>query len=279
VAVTFLSEQGKFLASLRGPVYGNVLVRRQQYRSADSAEKACEISAHIIMGKLANSRVVLNRAVRDHKEQIQADSILANSEEINTILKRIPLATSVDEIRGLEGQAAAVYFGVFSQLIVSQKDFFTFSERNRRPPMDAVNALLSFVYTLLLHDVQAALEVVGLDPYVGFLHTDRPGRPSLALDLMEEFRSVIADRLVLTLINRKQVVPSGFSKAAQGAVAMDDDTRKTVLIEYQKRKQERVVHSYLDESVPIGLLFHIQATLLSRYIRGDIDGYPPYFWR
>jgi CRISPR-associated protein Cas1 len=179
----------------------------------------------------------------------------------------------------LEGQGAAEYFAVFDHLIVDQKDSFVFRDRNRRPPMDEVNALLSFVYTLLAYDVRSALETVGLDPAVGFLHRDRPGRPGLALDIMEEFRPVIGDRLVLSLINRRQVSPKGFTRAASGAVTMDDETRKTVIAEYQKRKQEEVFHPYIEETVQIGLLFFIQANLMARFIRGDIDGYPPYFWR
>jgi CRISPR-associated protein Cas1 len=187
--------------------------------------------------------------------------------------------TGADEVRGLEGQAAAEYFRVFDHLIIDQKEDFIFTDRNRRPPLDEVNALLSFVYTLLAHDVRSALETVGLDPAVGFLHRDRPGRPGLALDLMEEFRPVIADRLVLSLINRRQLGKKGFAKAANGAVTMDEASRKTVLAEYQSRKQDEVYHPYIEETVPIGLLFFIQANLMARYIRGDIDGYPPFFWR
>jgi CRISPR-associated protein Cas1 len=186
---------------------------------------------------------------------------------------------NTDEVRGLEGQVAAEYFKVFEHFIVDQKENFTFKTRTRRPPLDEVNALLSFAYTLLAHDIRSALETVGLDPAVGFLHRDRPGRPGLALDLMEEFRPVIADRLVLSLINRRQVGKKGFTKAASGAVNMDDDTRKTILVEYQNRKQEKILHPYIEETVPIGLLFFIQANLMARYIRGDIDGYPPFFWR
>jgi CRISPR-associated protein Cas1 len=198
---------------------------------------------------------------------------------IDRIIDRIPRAGNTDEVRGFEGQAAAEYFKIFNHLIIEQKNDFIFKERNRRPPLDEVNALLSFIYTLLVHDVRSALETVGLDPAVGFLHRDRPGRPGLALDIMEEFRPVIADRLALSLINRRQVAKNGFTKAASGAVVMDDATRKTVLTEYQNRKQDEVRHPYIEETVPIGLLFFIQANLMARYIRGDIDGYPPFFWR
>jgi len=279
VAVSFLSEHGRFLASVRGPISGNVLLRRQQYRMADDEQTTRGIAANVVSGKLANCRIVLNRTVRDHSAKVDAEALKEASEKIGRIIERIPRTTGTDEVRGLEGQAAAEYFRVFDHLIVDQKQDFKFSERSRRPPLDEVNALLSFVYTLLAHDVRSALETVGLDPAVGFLHRDRPGRPGLALDIMEEFRPVIADRLVLSLINRKQLVKKGFTKAASGAVTMDDDTRKTILTEYQNRKQDEVLHPYIEETVPIGLLFFIQANLMARFIRGDIDGYPPFFWR
>ena len=279
VAVSFLSEHGRFLASVHGPVSGNVLLRRRQYRMADDEEATRGIAANVISGKLANCRIVINRTIRDHAGKVNAGALKEASENIGRIIERIPAMHTTDEVRGLEGQAAAEYFGVFNHLIVDQKEDFVFAERNRRPPLDEVNALLSFVYTLLAHDVRSALETVGLDPAVGFLHRDRPGRPGLALDIMEEFRPVIADRLVLSLINRRQLGKKGFTKAANGAVIMDDDTRKTVLTEYQSRKQDEIYHPYIEETVPIGLLFFIQANLLARYIRGDIDGYPPFFWR
>ena len=282
VAVSFLTEHGRFLASVRGPVSGNVLLRRRQYRMADDEEASRGIAAHVVSGKLANCRVVLNRTLRDHAAKVDAGALKDASEKIGRIIERIPRASDTDGVRGLEGQGAAEYFRVFDHLIVEQKDQkkdFVFAGRNRRPPLDEVNALLSFMYTLLAHDVRSALETVGLDPAVGFLHRDRPGRPGLALDIMEEFRPVIADRLVLSLINRRQLGKNGFSKAANGAVTMDDTTRKTVLVEYQNRKQDEVYHPYIEETVPIGLLFFIQANLMARYIRGDIDGYPPFFWR
>lgn len=279
VAVSFLSEHGRFLAAVRGPVSGNVLLRRQQYRMADDDEATRGIAANVVSGKLANCRVVMNRTIRDHAAKVNAGALKDASEKIGKIIERIPRMTSTDEVRGLEGQAAAEYFRVFDHLIIEQKEDFIFTDRNRRPPLDEVNALLSFVYTLLAHDVRSALETVGLDPAVGFLHRDRPGRPGLALDLMEEFRPVIADRLVLSLINRRQLAKKDFTKAANGAVIMDEASRKTVLTEYQNRKQDEIQHPYIEETVPIGLLFFIQANLMARYIRGDIDGYPPFFWR
>lgn len=279
VSISFLTENGRFLASVHGPVSGNVLLRRNQYRMADSESSCRNIASNIVAAKCANSRLVLHRAIRDHGDKIDALSVRMASGSIERLIAQIDSALGTDAIRGIEGMAAAEYFAVFNELIVEQKDSFIFNDRNRRPPLDPVNALLSFLYTLLVHDIRSALETVGLDPAVGFLHRDRPGRPSLALDIMEEFRPVIADRLALSLINRRQVNPKGFSKAANGAVTMDDETRKTVLVEYQKRKQEEVFHPYIEETIQIGLLFFIQANLMARHIRGDIDGYPPFFWR
>ena len=279
VSVSFLSAHGRFLASVLGPVRGNVLLRRQQYRMADDEQTTRGIAANVVSGKLANCRVVLNRTIRDHSAKVDVNTLKNTSDKIARIIERIPRAADTDEIRGFEGQAAAEYFRVFDHLIVDQKADFKFNERSRRPPLDEVNALLSFLYTLLAHDIRSALETVGLDPAVGFLHRDRPGRPGLALDLMEEFRPVIADRLALSLINRRQLGKNGFTKAASGAVVMNDDTRKTVLTEYQNRKQDEIYHPYIEENVPIGLLFFIQSNLMARYIRGDIDGYPPFFWR
>ncbi|MDR1626454.1 MAG: type I-C CRISPR-associated endonuclease Cas1c [Spirochaetia bacterium] len=279
VAVSFLTEHGRFLAALRGPVGGNVLLRRKQYRMADDEEKTRATAANVVSGKLANCRIVVNRTIRDHGGKVDAAALRGASDSIGRILDRVPEARTAEEVRGCEGQAAAEYFRVFNHLILEQKEDFVFTGRNRRPPLDEVNALLSFVYTLLAHDVRSALETVGLDPAVGFLHRDRPGRPGLALDIMEEFRPVLADRLALSLINRRQVAGHGFKKAAGGAVIMDDATRKTVLAEYQNRKQDEVRHPYIEETVAVGLLFFIQANLMARYIRGDIDGYPPFFWR
>jgi CRISPR-associated protein Cas1 len=279
VAVSFLTEYGRFLASVRGPVSGNVLLRRQQYRMADDENTTRGIAANVISGKLANCRIVINRTIRDHTAKVNANALREASDNISKIINRIPRATDTDGVRGLEGQSAAEYFRVFNHFIIDQKEDFVFTDRNRRPPLDEVNALLSFVYTLLAHDVRSALETVGLDPAVGFLHRDRPGRSGLALDLMEEFRPVIADRMVLSLINRRQLGKKGFTTAANSAVFMDAETRKTVLTEYQNRKQDEVYHPYIEETVPIGLLFFIQANLMARYIRGDIDGYPPFFWR
>lgn len=279
VSISFLTEYGRFLASVRGPVSGNVLLRREQYRKADESQLTRDIAANVIAAKIANSRVTVNRTVRDHREKVSIDALKRASSQMAGCIRQVDKARTTDEVRGIEGIAAAHYFSVFNHLIIDQKKDFKFRERSRRPPLDEVNALLSFTYTLLAHDVRSALETVGLDPSVGFLHRDRPGRPGLALDLMEEFRPVIADRLVLSLINRRQVHRSGFQRAENGAVVMNDDTRKRLLAEYQTRKQTDVYHPYIEEKIPIGLVFFVQANLLARFIRGDIDGYPPFFWR
>jgi CRISPR-associated protein Cas1 len=279
VAVSFLTEHGRFLACVQGPVSGNVLLRREQYRRADDPQATAEITRSILTGKLANCRTVLQRALRDHGDKVDVKALGEVSSRITNHLERIPVESSTDVLRGIEGDAAHLYFTVFNHLITAQKEDFLFQERNRRPPLDNVNCLLSFVYTLILHDVRSALETVGLDPAVGFLHRDRPGRPGLALDLMEEFRPFLADRLVLSLVNLRKVQKKGFTKMDSGAVFMDDDTRKEVLVAYQNRKQEEITHPFLGEKVSIGILFHIQAMLFSRYLRGDIDGYPPFIWR
>lgn len=279
VGVSFLSEHGRFLARVQGPVSGNVLLRREQYRRADNPESSTAIARSFLLGKLVNSRTVLNRALRDHGDKIDDGEVRNAAGRIQYIIDRMERVPDLDMARGHEGEAANHYFGVFDHLIVSQKDGFRFLRRNRRPPLDNVNCLLSFLYTLAMHDARSALECVGLDPAVGFLHRDRPGRPGLALDLMEEFRPFLADRLALSLINLGQVRDGGFRKTETGAVLMNDETRKTVLVAYQKRKQVEIMHPFLDEKVEIGLLFHVQALLLARYLRGDMDGYPPFFWK
>lgn len=279
VSLSFLSEHGRFLARVQGPVSGNVLLRRQQYRWADDEGQSARMAGSILVGKVANCRSVLGRTLRDHSEKVKEDEVRSAYERLKNNLQMLTGDTSLDVLRGIEGEAAHTYFGVFDHLILSQKDDFTFAERNRRPPLDRVNCLLSFLYTLLMHDVRSALECVGLDPAVGFLHRDRPGRPGLALDLMEELRPVFADRLALSLINLNQVQKKGFTTKENGAVLMDDETRKTVLVAYQKRKQDELVHPFLEEKVTMGLLPHLQAMLLARHIRGDLDGYPPFLWK
>jgi CRISP-associated protein Cas1 len=279
VAVSFLSEYGRFLARVQGPVSGNVLLRREQYRRADDMDVSARIAKSILTGKFANSRAVLRRVLRDHPEKIDGVSVEDAARRLGHSLENIQSGPPLDTLRGIEGEAAHAYFSVFDHLIVSQKEDFGFRERNRRPPLDRVNCLLSFIYTLLMHDVRSALESVGLDPAVGFLHRDRPGRPGLALDMMEEFRPFLADRLTLSLINLNQVQGKGFTQSESGAVLMDDETRKAVLVAYQKRKQDEIYHPFIEEKVTLGILFHMQALLLARFLRGDLDGYPPFIWK
>ena len=274
VGLSFLTEHGRFWGRISGPVKGNVLLRRQQYRWADDDEKSMNLARLFIAGKIVNCRTVLQRALRDHGNDQNQQGLSEASELLSIRQKQALSASNADILRGMEGDAANTYFGVFSHLIVAQKDDFQMNGRNRRPPKDNVNALLSFVYTLLAHEVQSALEAVGLDPYVGFLHVDRPGRPSLALDMMEELRPYLADRLVLTLINRLQVTAKGFVNRGESGVIMDDNTRKEVLTSWQKRKQEEIQHPFLKENIPVGLIPYVQALLLTRYMRGDLDNYP-----
>ena len=275
VGVSFLTEHGRFLARVQGPVNGNVLLRREQYRRADDLDASGLIAQAVLMAKIANARMVLLRAAREHP----AESLDAAALQLAQSLRTAERESSLDALRGIEGDAARCYFAVFNSMIVAQQQDFVFHERSRRPPLDNVNALLSFIYVLLAHDVASALETVGLDPSVGFLHRDRPGRDSLALDLMEELRPVLADRLVLSLINRRQVSADGFTRSETGGVLMNDATRKEVLVAWQKRKQEEMQHPFLGERIPIGLVPYVQALLMARRLRGDLDAYPAFFWR
>jgi CRISPR-associated protein Cas1 len=277
VSVSLLTESGRFLASVRGEQSGNVLLRRQQYRWGDSPEESGRVARACIAGKIANARVVFRRAARDRPGTPVADAITDTAEKLTRMLGQLETTFDLETLRGLEGIAANLYWSVFD-LLITNRDF-QFTGRNRRPPLDPVNCLLSFIYTLLAHDVRSALETVGLDPQVGFLHRDRPGRPSLALDLMEEFRPCLADRLVLSLINREQLKMKDFLFTESGAVVMKDDARKSVITAWQERKKEELTHSFTGEKMPVGLLWHIQSQLLARHIRGDIDEYPPFVWR
>lgn len=279
VAVSFLTKHGRFLARVEGPVSGNVLLRREQYRRADDGGGATRVARAIVAAKIANSRTVLLRSLRDRSDGPGASAVETAASHLGHLLRQLQLSESLDTCRGIEGAAAQAYFEVFDHMIAQQKEEFTFRERSRRPPRDNVNALLSFVYTLLVHDLRAALEGVGLDPAVGFLHRDRPGRPGLALDLMEEFRPWFADRLVLSLINLRQLSAKDFSRSESGGVYLSDEGRKTVLVAYQNRKEDELVHPFLDERATVGLLPHLQALLLARHLRGDLDSYPPFSWR
>ena len=279
VSISFMTSYGKFLARVQGPVAGNVLLRREQYRRADDLVASARLARMFVLGKVTNCRAVLSRALRDHAAAIDGDAIGVTVNQFARVGQRLIREEELDNIRGIEGRAANDYFAVFNNLIVAQKEDFIFAGRNRRPPLDRVNCLLSFLYSLLYHDARSALETVGLDPAVGFLHRDRPGRMSLALDLMEEFRPVLADRLALSLINLGQVKKKGFQVTESGAVVMDDDSRKILLTEYQKRKQVEIEHPFLKEKMPLGMLIFAQAQLLSRYLRGDLEEYPPFIWR
>ena len=279
VGLAFLSEHGQFLARVQGPVSGTVLLRREQYRWADRPERTAAVARAVVTAKVANCRTVLQRALRDNGDGPGAAELARAVLRLGRLLQDVASADNVDSIRGHEGDAARTYFGVFDYLITASKEDFFFRGRNRRPPLDNVNAMLSFSYTLLTHDITAALETVGLDPAVGYLHRDRPGRPSLGLDLLEELRPVIADRMVLSLINRRQVRAGGFRKTEAGGVLMDDATRKELLVAYQNRKQDEIQHPFLGERVAFGLVPHVQATLLARAIRGDLDGYACFLWK
>jgi len=279
VGLSFASESGWFLGRFTGRVNGNVLLRRKQYRLADNEEESLKIAGTIISGKMANCRNVLKRAIRDHCDAVNITAFEESVSILNKNLRSIKMAEDPNELRGYEGDGASAYFSVFDQMILHQKEHFFFKERSRRPPLDNVNALLSFVYILLMHEVTTALETVGLDPYVGFLHRDRPGRQSFALDIMEEFRPYLADRLVLSLINRKQVNHNGFIKQEPSGILMNDNTRKEVIRAWQKRKQESIVHPFLNEEVQIGLLPYIQALLFARFLRGDLDNYPVFIMK
>jgi len=280
VTVTFLSEHGRFLARVEGPVSGNVLLRRRQYQALEQPQFVTTIVRPIVLAKMANCRTVLQRALRDHPTPERQGPLENAVRHLGTLLHEVRSNESdLETLRGKEGEAANVYFGVFDYLITAQKDAFSFRGRSRRPPLDNINALLSFLYTLVAHDARSALETVGLDPQAGFLHALRPGRPSLALDLMEEFRAILADRLALSLINLRQVQGKGFEQTESGAVMMDEETRKIVLSAYQERKKDEIEHPFLGESVPVGLLMQIQARLLARHLRGDLDAYPPMFFK
>lgn len=280
ISVCYLTMQGRFLARVEGPVSGNVLLRRAQYRCSDDPTRCAAIVRNLLVGKIHNQRAVLARGWRDHGERLTDQATFQHAlKRLKRIPQRILLEQNVDLLRGLEGEAAQAYFGVFDQLIHNESPLLHFGGRNRRPPRDAFNALLSFLYTLLTHDCRSALETVGLDPAVGFLHRDRPGRPSLALDMAEEFRPLLGERLALSLVNRRQLNERDFQFFDNGAVQLKDDARKTVLVAYQERKREQLQHAFLGEKVDIGLLPFVQSQLLARHLRGDLDGYPPFLWK
>ena len=273
VYVSFLSEHGRFLARVEGPVSGNVLLRVAQMKAAQDPHHARDLAMSFVAGKILNARTVLQRRLRDHGDDPDCSQAVTG---LAALAQQLRIAETTDEVRGVEGEAASRYFEVFNSLLVAQKAEFSIANRNRRPPRDPMNALLSFLYTLLAHDCTGALESVGLDPQIGFLHALRPGRDSLALDLMEEFRAPLADRMALSLVNLQQLGPRDFKTSESGAVEMAEDARKTVLTAWQKKKQEAIFHPFLGEKVEIGLLPYAQSLLLARHLRGDLDAYPPF---
>lgn len=279
IAISFMTRNGNFLARVIGESRGNVVLRKEQYRISDDEKRSALVSRNFILGKIYNGKWILERATRDYPMRVDVPKIKSITATLTETMKAIRVVEDLEVLRGLEGNAAVQYNSVFDDLILQQKEHFYFKGRSRRPPLDNVNALLSFSYTLLSNDMKSALESVGLDAYVGFLHRDRPGRASLALDVMEELRGVYADRFVLSLINKKVVNHKGFTRKENGAVIMDDETRKKVLGAWQEKKQEKIQHPYLNEKISWGLVPHVQALLLARYIRGDLDEYPPFFWK
>ncbi len=279
VSISFLTETGRFLARVLGPQSGNVLLRRAQHRMTSDPCAAADFARSVVAAKVANARSVLQRARRDHIDRVPLEKVVPAIDRLACLIRELQRPMPLDEVRGKEGDAAREYFAAFDDLILQQKEAFFLRERTRRPPRDNMNALLSFLYSLLTYDVASACEAVGLDPQMGFLHADRSGRASLALDLVEEFRSMIADRLALSLVNRQQVAAKGFVRQPAGGVEMDAATRKAVLVAYQKRKEEPILHPFLNEKISTGLLPHVQARLLARWLRGELDTYPPFFWK
>lgn len=279
IAFSFCTPNGRFLARISGENNGNVLLRRRQYRIADDPVQCCRIARSMIFGKLYNSRWSIERTCRDHAMRVDRAKLKSVCVQLHGLLSPVMEETSLDSLRGLEGTGASAYFGVFDDLILGNKDVFFFHGRSRRPPMDCLNAALSFAYSLLAHDCAAALESVGLDAYVGFMHLDRPGRSSLALDLMEELRPCVADRFVLTLINNRSLSEKDFVHQDNGAVFLNEAGRKQFLKFWQERKRDSITHPYLGEKIPWGMVPYIQALLLTRYIRDDLDAYPPFLWK
>ena len=282
IGVTFLNEHGRFQARLEGPQSGNVLLRRAQHKATERAEMALPVAQAMIAAKLSNQRIALLRALRDHGDALGKEKralIESVGNRISANARQALTIPTLDELRGLEGDAANAYFGCFNHLIMRDEPQMQMRGRSRRPPLDAPNAVLSFLYAILTHDCRSALETIGLDSQMGFLHRDRPGRASLALDLVEEFRTPLADRVCLTLFNRKQLSPKDFRFEPNGAVLLNDDGRKTVLTAFQERKRNEIMHPFLGEKIPLGLVPFVQAQLLARHLRGDLDGYPAYFWK
>jgi CRISPR-associated protein Cas1 len=277
IGISYLSRTGRFLARVYGEQKGNVLLRKEQYAVSDSDERSLQIAKNIVAAKIANSRNLLQRHIRNHGEDMDCSGIDSCVKSMARAVTKVERAATLDELRGHEGECASLYFNCFNSMITCQKEDFIFNGRSKRPPLDNVNALLSFTYMILVNDIRSALETTGLDPQVGFFHRLRSGRPSLALDIMEEFRAYIADRVVLNLLNLKQVTKDDFERKETGEIRLSDKARKEAIIAYQKRKDEVMTHPLLDEKTTIGLLPHIQSMLLARFIRGDIKEYPPFY--
>jgi CRISPR-associated protein Cas1 len=279
INLSFFRPYGRFLCRVTGESRGNVLLRKQQYRLSDNLEESCQIARNFILGKVYNCRWSIDRTIRDHGMRIDVESCRRVTGFLAAALERIKAEEDLERLRGVEGECASLYFGIYDSLILNQKESFCFAGRNKRPPLDPVNAMLSFGYTLLANDCAGALEGVGLDAYVGFMHRDRPGRKSLALDLMEELRPVLVDRFVLTLINNRQIGKDDFFVSDSRAVLFTESGRKKFLTAWQEHKREQLTHPYINEKVSWGLVPHIQSMLLARYLRGDLNGYPPFLWK
>lgn len=278
ISLSFVSDYGRFLGRITGPVHGNVLLRKKQFESLSDKQFCSEIVKYILTGKIANSKNMLLRSAREHNDEGQAQTLVKAAEKLSNIALKLRQDDDVALLRGYEGIAANMYYDVFDLMIKVNKDDFYFRGRNRRPPTDNMNAVLSFLYMLLKNDVQSALESLGLDPAAGFLHTLRPGRPSLALDMMEELRAPLCDRLALSLINLKQLQGKDFEETSEG-VLMSDKAKKTVISAWQERKKEEIAHPFLNEKISIGLIPFAQSQLLAKVLRGDLDVYPPFIWR
>lgn len=279
IGISYLTPTGRFIARLRGQTRGNILLRRKQYRVADDEHERLGISKNMICAKIYNEKWTIERYIRQYSHRLDPTHLVKTSEYLTELLQRASDVKDIEELRGIEGLAQAAYFSCFNEMILNQKEDFQFKKRSRRPPLDPVNAMLSYMYSILSNDVASALESVGLDAYAGFMHTDKPGRISLALDIMEEFRAPIVDRFVLSLINTNQVKKGDFLYQANGAVLIKDNAKRQIIKLWQERKQKMIIHPYLNEKIEWGLVPFVQAMLLSRYLRGDLDGYPPFMWK
>lgn len=279
ISICFLTPTGRFRARVIGETKGNVPLRKKQYKMADQEEESLTIARNFILGKVYNEKWQLERFIRQYPLRIPVEEMKNVSSKLSNFMKSIDSSENLDQLRGYEGSAQVAYFSGFDHMILNQKESFYFHNRSKRPPEDRVNSLLSFAYTLLANDITAALETVGLDPYVRFMHQDRPGRASLANDMIEELRTPIADRFVLSLINRKQLQSDDFEISENKSVLIKENARKTFISEWQKNKQEELTHPYLNEKISWGLVPYAQALLLARYLRGDIEQYPPFFWK